>query len=54
MFLLQSYMIAETDMSGESGFDFVSSGQAFNTLAEYIFGKVRFLFPKVQLPYIEV
>ncbi|OAE35949.1 hypothetical protein AXG93_4303s1010 [Marchantia polymorpha subsp. ruderalis] len=37
--VVESYMIAETDMSGESGFDFVSSGQAFNTLAEYIFGK---------------
>jgi hypothetical protein len=37
----QSYVVAETTMSGRSGFDFSSSGQAFNTLAAYLFGKVR-------------
>ncbi|KAL3690566.1 hypothetical protein R1sor_016875 [Riccia sorocarpa] len=36
---VESYLIAETDMPGTTGFDFMSSGQAFNTLADYIFGK---------------
>lgn len=36
---VKSYVVAETTMSGRSGFDFSSSGQAFNTLAAYLFGK---------------
>lgn len=36
----QSYVVAETTMPGRSGFDFMGSGQAFNTLAAYLFGKV--------------
>lgn len=36
----QSYVVAETVMPGRSGFDFVGSGQAFNALAAYLFGKV--------------
>ncbi|KAL2610743.1 hypothetical protein R1flu_029316 [Riccia fluitans] len=36
---VESYLIAETDMPGTSGFDFMGSGQAFNTLADYLFGK---------------
>jgi hypothetical protein len=36
----QSYVVAETVMPGRSGFDFAGSGQAFNTLAAYLFGKV--------------
>jgi len=37
----QSYVVAETTMSGSGGFDFSSSGEAFNTLAAYLFGKVQ-------------
>jgi hypothetical protein len=36
---VRPYVVAETTMSGRSGFDFASSGQAFNTLAAYLFGK---------------
>ncbi|CAM6090708.1 unnamed protein product [Calypogeia fissa] len=36
---VQSYLIAETELPGRSAFDFVGSGQGFNTLAEYLFGK---------------
>ncbi|CAM5999521.1 unnamed protein product [Sphagnum balticum] len=36
---VKSYVVAETVMPGRSGFDFVGSGQAFNTLAAYLFGK---------------
>jgi len=34
-----SYVVAETTMPGKSGFDIASSGQSFNTLAAYLFGK---------------
>ncbi|MQL96466.1 hypothetical protein Taro_029131 [Colocasia esculenta] len=37
--LCQSYFIAETTMPGKRGFDFNGSGQAFNVLAAYLFGK---------------
>jgi hypothetical protein len=36
---VESYVVAETVMPGRSGFDFAGSGQAFNTLAAYLFGK---------------
>lgn len=36
---VRPHVVAETTMSGRSGFDFASSGQAFNTLAAYLFGK---------------
>jgi hypothetical protein len=36
---VKPYVVAEVTMSGRSGFDFSSSGQAFNTLAAYLFGK---------------
>lgn len=39
-FFEQSYVVAETTMPGRSGFDIASSGQSFNTLAAYLFGKV--------------
>lgn len=38
----QPYVVAEVTMSGRSGFDISSSGQAFNTLAAYLFGKVTY------------
>uniref|UniRef100_A0A1D1YZ65 Heme-binding-like protein At3g10130, chloroplastic n=1 Tax=Anthurium amnicola TaxID=1678845 RepID=A0A1D1YZ65_9ARAE len=36
---VESYFVAETTMRGKRGFDFNSSGQAFNVLAAYLFGK---------------
>jgi hypothetical protein len=36
---VESYVVAETVMPGRSGFDFAGSGQAFNALAAYLFGK---------------
>ena len=36
----QPYIIAETTMPGETGFDFNGASQSFNVLAEYLFGKV--------------
>jgi hypothetical protein len=36
----QPYFVAETTMSGETGFDFYGASQSFNVLAEYLFGKV--------------
>ncbi|KAJ7566037.1 hypothetical protein O6H91_02G085900 [Diphasiastrum complanatum] len=34
-----SYLVAETEMAGQSAFGFFASSQAFNTLASYLFGK---------------
>ncbi|KAI5561080.1 hypothetical protein BDE02_16G089500 [Populus trichocarpa] len=36
---LEPYFVAETTMSGETGFDFYGASQSFNVLAEYLFGK---------------
>lgn len=36
----QSYVIAETTMPGNYGFDFGGASRSFNVLAEYLFGKV--------------
>lgn len=36
---VESYVTAETIMSGTTGFDFYGSSQGFNTLATYLFGK---------------
>ncbi|KAJ7539557.1 hypothetical protein O6H91_11G100100 [Diphasiastrum complanatum] len=36
----ESYLVAETEMAGQSAFGFFASSQAFNTLASYLFGKV--------------
>lgn len=36
---VKPFFIAETRMTGNSGFDISSSGQAFNVLADYLFGK---------------
>ncbi|KAB5519890.1 hypothetical protein DKX38_024209 [Salix brachista] len=36
---VEPYFIAETTMSGKSGFDFNGASQSFNVLAEYLFGK---------------
>ncbi|CAA7397030.1 unnamed protein product [Spirodela intermedia] len=36
---VKPFFIAETTMPGKSGFDFSGSGQAFNVLAGYLFGK---------------
>ncbi|KAJ7566038.1 hypothetical protein O6H91_02G085900 [Diphasiastrum complanatum] len=35
----ESYLVAETEMAGQSAFGFFASSQAFNTLASYLFGK---------------
>ncbi|KAF3772919.1 Heme-binding-like protein [Nymphaea thermarum] len=34
-----AYYVAETTMTGNKGFDFTASSQAFNVLAAYLFGK---------------
>ncbi|KAJ3675106.1 hypothetical protein LUZ60_004148 [Juncus effusus] len=36
---VEPYFIAETKMTGKSGFDFNGASQSFNTLASYLFGK---------------
>lgn len=36
---VKSYYVAEATMPGNTGFDFYGSSQAFNVLAEYLFGK---------------
>ncbi|XP_020423394.1 heme-binding-like protein At3g10130, chloroplastic isoform X1 [Prunus persica] len=36
---VEPYFIAETTMSGKTGFDFNGASQSFNVLAEYLFGK---------------
>uniref|UniRef100_A0A3N7G2Y7 Uncharacterized protein n=1 Tax=Populus trichocarpa TaxID=3694 RepID=A0A3N7G2Y7_POPTR len=36
---LEPYFVAETTMSGETGFDFYGASQSFNVLADYLFGK---------------
>ncbi|KAI9380492.1 hypothetical protein POPTR_016G098500v4 [Populus trichocarpa] len=36
---LEPYFVAETTMSGETGFNFYGASQSFNVLAEYLFGK---------------
>nr|GEW26780.1 hypothetical protein [Tanacetum cinerariifolium] len=36
---LEPYFVAETTMPGKYGFDLNGSGQSFNVLAEYLFGK---------------
>ncbi|VVA21836.1 PREDICTED: heme-binding [Prunus dulcis] len=36
---IEPYFIAETTMSGKTGFDFNGASQSFNVLAEYLFGK---------------
>ncbi|XP_057718884.1 heme-binding-like protein At3g10130, chloroplastic isoform X1 [Arachis stenosperma] len=36
---VEPYFVAETTMPGKTGFDFNSSSQSFNVLAEYLFGK---------------
>lgn len=35
---VEDYLIAETEMQSGTGFDFLGSSQAFNTLAGYLFG----------------
>ncbi|KAM1306057.1 hypothetical protein FF1_008562 [Malus domestica] len=36
---IEPYIIAETTMPGNTGFDFNGASQSFNVLAEYLFGK---------------
>ncbi|XP_031473601.1 heme-binding-like protein At3g10130, chloroplastic [Nymphaea colorata] len=36
---VEAYYVAETTMTGNKGFDFTASSQAFNVLAAYLFGK---------------